>query len=36
MILASATSGEAFERQNQMLKQFDGDAYKMIMSQARS
>lgn len=36
MILASATSGEAFEKQNQMLKQFDGDAYKMIMSQARS
>jgi hypothetical protein len=36
MILASATSGEAFERQNQQLKQFDGDAYKMISSQARS
>lgn len=35
MILASATSGEAFERQNQQLKQFDNDAYKMIMSQAR-
>ena len=35
MILASATSGEAFERQNQQLKQFDGDAYKMISSQAR-
>lgn len=35
MILASATSGEAFERQNQQLKQFDGDAYRMISSQAR-
>jgi hypothetical protein len=33
MILASATSGEAFERQNQQLKQFNGDAYKMITSQ---
>lgn len=36
MILASATSGEAFERQNQQLKQYEGDAYKMITAQARS
>ncbi|MCX6853293.1 MAG: hypothetical protein NTV80_00130, partial [Verrucomicrobia bacterium] len=36
MILASATSGEAFERQNEQLKEFDGDAYKMILSQAKS
>ncbi|MCB1226022.1 MAG: hypothetical protein KDK99_09460 [Verrucomicrobiales bacterium] len=36
MILASATSGEAFERQNQQLKQFGGDAFKMISAQARS
>jgi hypothetical protein len=35
MILASATSGEAFERQNQQLKQYEGDAYKMITAQAR-
>lgn len=35
MILASATSGEAFERQNQQLKQYDGDAYRMITAQAR-
>ncbi|MBB5039627.1 TraG/VirB4 family ATPase [Prosthecobacter dejongeii] len=36
MILASATSGEAFERQNEQLKEFGGDAYKMILSQAKS
>ncbi len=36
MILASATSGEAFERQNEELKEFGGDAYKMILSQAKS
>lgn len=36
MILASATSGEAFERQNEELKQYNGDAYKMILSQAKS
>jgi hypothetical protein len=36
MILASATSGEAFERQNQQLKQYDGNAFKMIMAQART
>ena len=36
MILASATSGEAFERQNEQLKVYDGDAYKMILAQARS
>jgi len=35
MILASATSGEAFERQNQQLKQYDGNALKMITAQAR-
>lgn len=35
MILASATSGEAFERQNQQLKQYDGNALKMIIAQAR-
>lgn len=35
MILASATSGEAFERQNQELKEYGGDALKMILSQAR-
>lgn len=35
MILASATSGEAFERQNQQLKQYDGNAFKMITAQAR-
>jgi hypothetical protein len=35
MILASATSGEAFERQNQQLKQYDNNAFKMIMAQAR-
>ena len=36
MVLASATSGEAFERQNEQLKEFGGDAYKMILSQAKS
>ena len=36
MILASATSGEAFERQNAELKNYGGDAYKMILSQAKS
>ena len=36
MILASATSGEAFERQNDQLKEFNDDAYKMIVSQAKS
>ncbi|HCN30376.1 MAG TPA: hypothetical protein DIT64_16870 [Verrucomicrobiales bacterium] len=36
MILASATSGEAFERQNQELKEYGGDAYKMILSQAKT
>ena len=36
MILASATSGEAFERQNEQLKEFNDDAYKMIVSQAKS
>ena len=36
MILASATSGEAFERQNEELKEFGGDAFKMILSQAKS
>jgi hypothetical protein len=36
MILASATSGEAFERQNEQLKEYGGDAYKMILSQAKS
>lgn len=36
MILASATSGEAFERQNDELKVYGGDAYKMILSQAKS
>lgn len=36
MILASATSGEAFERQNEELKVYNGDAYKMILSQAKS
>ena len=35
MILASATSGEAFERQNQQLKLYDGNAFKMITAQAR-
>lgn len=35
MILASATSGEAFERQNEQLKEYGGDAYKMILSQAK-
>lgn len=35
MILASATSGEAFEQQNQELKEYDGDALKMILSQAK-
>lgn len=35
MILASATSGEAFERQNEELKVYNGDAYKMILSQAK-
>ena len=35
MVLASATSGEAFEKQNQALKLYEGDAYKMIMSQAK-
>jgi hypothetical protein len=36
MVLASATSGEAFERQNEQLKEYGGDAYKMILSQAKS
>jgi len=36
MILASATSGEAFERQNEELKNYSGDAFKMITSQAKS
>ncbi|MGV3660959.1 MAG: hypothetical protein ACO1TE_12290 [Prosthecobacter sp.] len=36
MILASATSGESFERQNEELKVYNGDAYKMILSQAKS
>jgi len=36
MILASATSGEAFEKQNEQLKEFNDDAYKMIVSQAKS
>lgn len=35
MILASATSGEAFERQNEQLKEYGDDAYKMILSQAK-
>lgn len=35
MLLASATSGEAFERQNRELKEYGGDAYEMITQQAK-